>query len=118
MKQLLEPFIAWMGEPEGAAYMEAYHHLSDKNEDATRGPASVQAAVTNWVVGVAALRRDHERDIRKLARLYLFAADTLEQIAWIENQDVLAKAADKSAENSALASGSPSRPATAAWQRR
>ncbi|CAJ1362209.1 unnamed protein product, partial [Effrenium voratum] len=107
VKQLLEPFIAWMGEPEGAAYVEACRHLNDKNEDATRGPASVQAAVTDWVAGVAALGRDHERDIRKLAqiaaRLYLFAADTLEQIAWVENQDVLAKAADKLAENAELA---------------
>ncbi|CAJ1388777.1 unnamed protein product, partial [Effrenium voratum] len=107
VKQLLEPFIAWMGEPEGAAYVEACRHLNDKNEDATRGPASVSAAVTDWVAGIAALGRDHERDIRKLAqiaaRLYLFAADTLEQIAWVENQDVLAKAADKSAENAELA---------------
>ncbi|CAJ1364481.1 unnamed protein product, partial [Effrenium voratum] len=103
----LEPFIAWMEEPEGAAYVEACRHLNDKNEDATRGPASVAAAVADWVAGIAALGRGHERDIRKLAqiaaRLYLFAADTLEHIAWVENPEVLAKVADKSAENAELA---------------
>ena len=102
--QLLGPLSEWMASDHGEAYLAACKHLNKPNEDETRTPTSVAATVSDWLAGIKTLGQGHERDLRKLAqisaRLYLFAADTLEHIAWVEHPDVLAKAADK---NSAAA---------------
>ncbi|CAJ1432024.1 unnamed protein product [Effrenium voratum] len=67
--------------------------------DETRGPASVAEAVLDWVAGFAALGNEASASWPRSLPLYLFAAGSLEHIARVEKPDVLARAADKTADN-------------------